>query len=157
MLMFFAGSKLSCRRCGMSHLFFPECIFSRCPGSFCSFPFSFHSLPFTFPLPPTFPRLCLSPVCLCPSLEGGSRQCLGAADVLCPGLWQWGLFTLQAEPLPPKHNQLCRWDTGTLLCLQPHKWLHTWRPLCLIKSFSSTPGKKPSNIRHPCHPNCCMC
>lgn len=82
----------------------------------------------------------------CLSLGGESRLWLGAAAVLCPGLWQWGLshFTL-----PPKHNQLCLWDVGTLLGLQPCKWLHTWSPLCLIKPFSSTPGKKTSNILLP--------
>lgn len=86
--------------------------------------------------------VCLSALCFCLSLWGGSRLWLGAADVLVPRAMAGGGFTLQAKPLPPKHNQLCLQDTGTLLGLQPHKWLHTWSPLCLIKPFSSTPGKK---------------
>lgn len=144
MLMFFAGSKLTCTRC-VSRLLFPECIFSHCPGSFCSFPFSFHSLPFMFPLILCHQhfRGCM-PVCsvFLLVLVRWEQAVVGCSRCAVPRAVAGGGFTLQAEPLPPKHNQLCLQDTGTLLGLQPRKWLNTWSPLCLIKPFSSTPGKK---------------
>lgn len=144
MLMLFAGSKLPCTRCSVSRLFFPECIFTVLEVS-ATFPLLLSQPPLHVPselMPPTFPRLRVSPLCVPAGPCKMAAGCVWVQQMCCAWGCGGGAPTLQAEPPPPKHNQPCLRDTGTLWGLQPCKCLHTPSPLCLIKAFSSTRGKK---------------